>query len=323
MLAVAIGPVLTRVHDGAVSTELKQIELALENFKNQYGFFPPSFSGFANAVRDGGSYNLGNPSDSDTSVPPGEELQLLPFLNKISANHRENTGAGPTPLRLWWVNIGRHLDDRSSLVFWLSGLSSNKQFPLTGGLVATGQLPVAYGLPQSIVFAGNGAADLATDAAGNAIDVPRDSYFDFEGGQLSDNALDILTLSKDLPGGEQTRMSPLLPRGIKVYTTPYGDETANRGNEYLYRNSSFYAGNLTSGAAFHAINGGDLNDSRTWTYINPNTFQLFTYGRDGLASNVALDDTSDIEGTINNSDNITNFANGRLETFDWRANLGL
>jgi hypothetical protein len=299
---------------------MKQIELAIENFKNQHGFYPPTFSSFANSVVASGSYDLDEPWASDSSVAAGEELQLLPFLNKISPNHRENAGAAPTPLRTWWVNIGRHLDDRSSLVFWLSGLSSNKQFPLTAGLVPNGQLPVIFGLPQSITLTSNGTRNggpnLATDGAGNNIDVSRDSFFDFDGNQLSDVALDIRTAPSDLPN-ENARRSPTLPPGIKVYNTPFGDGRPNRGNEYLYRNSASYNPN---GGGYHVENGPGPADD---IYINPRTFQLFTYGRDGLAANVALDDNRDIAGTILNRDNITNFANGRLEAFDWQANLGL
>lgn len=320
MLAVSIGPVLTRVHDGAVTTELKQLELAFENFNNQYGFYPPSFGGLNNVVRDSGNYDLNNPWSTDGSVPQGEERQLLRFLNKIAPNHRENVSSpnfsGETPLRAWWVNIGRHLDDRSSIVFWLSGLTSNKQFPLTGGLPAvggSGQLPVAFGLPQSIILTGNGTRnsdpDLARDANGNVIDIQRDNFFDFRGGQLATASLDILT------GGvsADNRTSPNTAPGVRVYNTPYGDARPNRGNAYFYRDSLSYSDN---GGGFFARNGSQNR------FVNPNTFQIFTYGQDGLAVNQPLNETDGPLGMLNR-DNITNFADGRLEVFDWRSNLGI
>ncbi len=321
MLAVAVGPVLIRVQEGAVTTELQQLDLAVENFNNQYGFYPPSFTGFSNV----GGYDPVDPYNTDSAAAGGDDyLQLLPFLNKISPNHREMStipgdSSGRPRLQIWWVNIGRHLDDRSSLVFWLSGLCENKQFPITGGLSAVGgqpQLPVAFGVPQSILMTANktvNSDENLAQGAGGRIDIPRDSFFDFRGGQLADRALNLFDTTSPI----DLLMSPQLPRGIRVYTTRFGDARENRGNEYFYRNSGFYR--IPGAFAFHAENGGGGNER----FVNPNTFQLFTYGRDGLAGNVALDDNSMLAKTQINDDNLTNFANGRLQTFDWRANLGL
>ena len=111
-----------------------------------------------------------------------------------------------------------------------------------------------------------------------------------------------------------------MPPGIRVYNTSYGAEDPDKSNEFTYRSSSSYN---TGGGAYHANNGGDIK------FINPNTFQLFTFGSDGLAAPVPLDDSTtdeDSDGvpdSLANQDNITNFANGRLEAFDWRENLGL
>ena len=127
MLAVAINPVLQTSREFAVTAEMKQLNLAIENFQNKYGFYPPSFTGF-NSARD-------------------MEGQLLPFLNKISPNHRESqAGFLGTRSRLgvWWNGIGRHLDDRGSLIFWLNGLSTNKQFPITGNLDQVGGLSLIH-----------------------------------------------------------------------------------------------------------------------------------------------------------------------------------
>lgn len=330
MLAVSIGPVLTRVHDGAVSVELDQLELAIENFNNQYGFYPPSFGGLRNGVRDGGNYDLNTPWSTDGAVPQGEELQLLRFLNKIAPNHRENVTSpnfsGETPLRAWWVNIGRHLDDRSSLVFWLSGLTSNKQFPLTGGLDAVGgnaQLPVAFGLPQSIFLTGNGSpntnADLAQDASGASVDIQRDNFFDFRGGQLAIAAVDIVTPTNSLP--VDSRTSPNLAPGVRVYNTPYGDARPNRGNAYFYRDGLTYNVN---GGAFYARNGAtNGNNNSNVRFISPQTFQIYTFGQDGLAN--PAQPLNELDGPLGmiNRDNISSFANGRLEVFDWRTDLGI
>ena len=312
MFAAAIGPVMTRVYDGAVSTEMGQIELAVESFKNKHGFYPPSFRRINNVN------------------------QLLPYINRISPNHRES-GAS---LSRWWTAIGDNLDDRSSLVFWLAGLSSNKQFPITGGLPMKNgnfQLPAIYGGNDSISVDAmgdrvsfsdqpDGFSSPAEDgSSGRQIDIPRDTFFDFKGAQLSDLALDL---------SDNTVLRPIqLLEGIKVYTTPYGDEADDRGNEYFYRNSEFYEviapnGMRLADGVYHAfddrvVNGNVVDPGReTPIYVNPRTFQLFTYGLDGLAVDSPLNDLQTLNAEVN-LDNITNFANGRLEAFEWRANLGL
>ena len=178
MLAVAMGPILRTVYNGAVTTEMKQLELAIEDFNNQHGFYPPTFS---------------------MITGPGD---LVPYLNKISPNHREVSSGR---LAVWYAAIGTHLDDRTSLVFWLSAINSNKQFPITGGLADRSggiQLPVAFGGSDSIVVDGSGNITLvdgspvnrAVNGSGAAVEIPRDSFFDFRGGQLSDFALDIACL---------------------------------------------------------------------------------------------------------------------------------
>ena len=45
MLAVAIQPVLQTSREFAVTQEMKQMDLAIENFRNKNGFYPPSFVG--------------------------------------------------------------------------------------------------------------------------------------------------------------------------------------------------------------------------------------------------------------------------------------
>ena len=328
MLAVAIGPVLRRVHEGAVTAETGQLELAVESFKNQYGFYPPAFGG----PRGIGGGDL-NGLDASGSLERGASgpADLLPFLNKISANHGElgaMPGSNPSVSRLtfWWNHIGKHLDSRSSLVFWLSSLSANKQFPLTGGLPLNGagnpQLPSAYGGGQVLAVAG-GTSGTSIRTAGAVspgvesdpgIDVPRDSYYTFRNEQLASRALDTNTINTAsftqaaFINANSFNLSP----GIRVYNTPYGDEADNRGNAYFYRDSGTY--NTAGGSYLAVINGVNVP-------VNPNTFQIFTYGNDGMAADATLDQTALARGLLN-EDNITNFANGRLDAFDWQANLG-
>ena len=318
MLAVAINPVLQTSREFAVSTEMKQMDLAIENFQNKYGFYPPSFIGF---------------DPRPAPVGPGG-AQLLPFLNKISPNHRENSPMFPgglSRLNVWWNAIGSSLNDSGSLIFWLNGLSTNKQFPITGGLplvdaagnvVTTGgnaQLPVIFNgdFVVRVDMAGN--IQTTVNAAGETVNefelvgpLERDSLYDFNGGQLSDQFF-----NPALPGLAPTGA------GIRVYNQAFGNERGDLA--YRYRNAAFYGDPLgRAGIAFHVNTDGTPPP----VFLNPDTFQLSTLGLDGQVSGfrpTAINKPSAGSGTPEeiaewqslNSDNIANFATGRLDGFDW------
>ena len=69
---------------------------------------------------------------------------------------------------LWWQNVGQNIDHATGqdLVFWLSGMLKNKQYPVTNG-VAPGSYPTTY--------------DDAT--------LERDVFYEFKGEQLVENGL--------------------------------------------------------------------------------------------------------------------------------------
>ena len=335
MLAVAINPALTRVYEGAIQVEMKQMEVAFQNFRNEKGFYPPSFEGFDPRPAPAG--------------PAG--AQLLPFLNKLSPNHRENSPIFPgglSRLDIWWNAIGRRLDDRGSLIFWLNGLSTNKQFPITGGLaqvdsggnaVRTGgnaQLPVIFAADLAIVVDPMGElvrdeADIVTmDSNGVAIGptFERDALFDLNGGQISD---EFFNYELAVPALDET------DAGIRVYNSPYGNEKFDLA--YRYRNAAFY--NLTDlDPANPSMPVADRSRDASYVsttdggqiFLNPKTFQLSTFGLDGRASVTFA--TSAINkpptGTaeqradwLTNGDNIANFAAGRLDGFDWTESVEL
>lgn len=124
LLTVAASGAFRTAREFAIKSEMTQIEQALEQFQIEYGFYPPSF-------RD-----IDSPAD------------LLPFLNRIAPNHGEGNGSTGSGLATWWTEAGQGLFESanhspelvdpdlrpgSDLVFWLSQLSKNRQFPLTGG----------------------------------------------------------------------------------------------------------------------------------------------------------------------------------------------
>ena len=69
--------VIVRSREFAIQMEMQQLESAIENFKTENGFYPPSFKNM----------------DSDT---------LLTYLNRIAPNHIEGT-------EIPWFNAFRNL----------------------------------------------------------------------------------------------------------------------------------------------------------------------------------------------------------------------
>ena len=172
MLAAGVLPALRRAREAAVQVEMKQIELAIEQFKTQYGFYPPSFENGTNI--NGATVGITSAAD------------LMRYVNRISPNHNENAPSGhgtESRLEHWYEEIGQFLDQESSLVFWLSGICKNKQFPITGGVDTSlaGPPLAAHG------FANDG--------------IERDNFYDFKILQVhgNDGAEVVLAKGAALP----------------------------------------------------------------------------------------------------------------------------
>ncbi|MCH2182063.1 MAG: type II secretion system GspH family protein [Mariniblastus sp.] len=137
MLIPVVGSAMRRASEFAIESEMAQLDLAIEHFKSDNGFYPPSF-----ARLSGGS-------------------DFMPYLNRIAPNH----GYSATNLNQWWTSVGSQIQNTpgSDLVFWLSGIAKNKQYPL--------------GLAGSWI-AGHGAANDG---------VERNAYFDFSTDRLNIN----------------------------------------------------------------------------------------------------------------------------------------
>ena len=128
LLTVAVGGAFKAANEFTVKNEMTQIEAALEQFNNEFGFYPPSFKEFENISNIGGNNN--------NNIAAANAV--LNFINRIAPNNAESQVIGqdfPGQRRidLWWNNVGQFIGDNpgSELVFWLSSLSKNRQFPLT------------------------------------------------------------------------------------------------------------------------------------------------------------------------------------------------
>ena len=251
-----------------ITNEIVQLDAAVQRFETKHGFFPPA---------------IGPGLEIDTMSSTGQ-ADFLRYLNRIAPNHAER-GAG---LASWWEEVGRKLEGDSSLVFWLSGLCTSKQYPLSGNAaIANSSTPLA---PY------NANKDFNDMDLGVTID--RDVFFEFTSGRLVD--------------------SPAGIAGIKSYNQPEGKGDALA---YRYRDSKSYTpSDLTAAAlAYHVEEPGG-----TIVFFNPGTFQIICPGMDGQITrqtdqSMVVTDTVALSMPSANADpeqddNITNFANGRLDT---------
>ena len=251
-----------------ITNEIVQLDAAVQRFETKHGFFPPA---------------IGPGLEIDTMSSTGQ-ADFLRYLNRIAPTHAER-GAG---LASWWNQVGCKLEGDSSLVFWLSGLCTSKQYPLSGNAaIANSSTPLA---PY------NANKDFNDMDLGVTID--RDVFFEFTSGRLVD--------------------SPAGIAGIKSYNQPEGKGDALA---YRYRDSKSYTpSDLTAAAlAYHVEEPGG-----TIVFFNPGTFQIICPGMDGQITrqtdqSMVVTDTVALSMPSANADpeqddNITNFANGRLDT---------
>lgn len=131
--AAAIMRSLWRAQEVAIHAEISQLDAAVRSFKEKYGFYPPDF------------WNINHPDPSLATGLNG----FIPYLNRIAPNHAEfapafNPDNGTRRIDIWWNDVGQYLSPESAMVFWLSGIAKNKQFPLTTGLPNNVQALTAY-----------------------------------------------------------------------------------------------------------------------------------------------------------------------------------
>ncbi len=243
-LVPALMGALLSARESTVVFEMKQMELAIEQFKNDHGFYPPTIDA---------------PGPSDPAAGTGAAIQNLAqfqqYLNKIAPQNAENAASfpGSSNSRLvdWWINVGSKLDETTSLQFWLSGLCKNKQFPLTGGV----NVDATGGTTGVMTICGFGADQYSDGTPFPAgVVVQRENYFEFKDKQLAAAA-----------GG-----------ATASYQQAYGATDGDLRFRYLdYKSFSF-----SDGSPRAYCDGVD--SSGLPLYLNQKKYQLVTFGRDGL-----------------------------------------
>ena len=114
LLLAAVAPVLFTSYNFAVTSEINELSGGIDQFKTKFGFYPPC--------------ELGTAADWATPADPGF-VSFKQYLRRVAPNHEQTD----IDIGTWWTDVGSQLDNDSILVFWLSGLKRNAQFPLTNG----------------------------------------------------------------------------------------------------------------------------------------------------------------------------------------------
>ncbi len=275
-LAPAVMNAFGTAREATVLFEMKQLELAIEQFKNDKQFYPPTFG-------------------------PGNEIEtwvdLQRYVNKMAPRNRESavaskfpgTPAGQTRLQTWWLNVGQYLDETTSLQFWLSGLCKNKQYPLTGNVVVDAASGTS-GTMTICAFDDNKYSD-GTDfpTVPSLLEIERDNYYDFKNKQL------VPTQAGDINSAGDTLPGPM----AAYYSQAYGESDGDLRFRYLDYKSY-------GGKAYYNTDG----------FFNPKGFQIVTFGRDGQSSAMPNATGLDISNPgVDGFDNLTNFAEGRVEKY--------
>ena len=261
---------LERTREFAIQNEIGQMDAAIRRFETEHGFFPPA---------------IGPGLEIDTTDSVAARKKFLRYLNRIAPNHAEgvgNTGAGNAPdgLRAWWDTVGVNLDAESSLVFWLSGLCTSKQYPLSGS--ASNEINDIVLAPYNV------NKDAADDDLASGVNIDRNVFFDFDIGRI-------------VPNGSASTA------GIKSYIQPHGKEI--EGSLLAYQYLDFRSYGATN--AYHIDSTATPPEA---IFFNADSFQIICPGMDGV---VAIGNVRNVtsETNVNSSqdDNITNFSDGRLE----------
>ncbi len=286
LLLAAFGPVRRTALNFAITTEINELDGAVEQFKTKFGFFPPC------------EFDFDGDGTSNLATDPEDLVTFKQYLRKIAPNHEETDAQ----INAWWIksllatqdSVGQYLDNDSILVFWLSGLNRSAQYPLTYGL----GIDAMYGTNDD-VFTGFAVGD----------DPAKHIFFEFSAAQLVDGNEDGINAT---------------PVTVKRYMQrKVGDQPYLYFDAQRYAIASITIGGTATYPYMdldHQTNvyapPPYIDANHEW--FNPTTFQIVAAGVDvdfgarGTAPVDPLDWLSPPQYKFHR-DNITNFTNGVLE----------
>lgn len=311
LMLVAFGAARTRARNATIKTEVSELDLAVENYRQQFGDYPPDFSGVGHATqttRDLGRqrvlrhirkrfprYNLSARYGSST------DEQWHMFAEDVWNATRTNVSATfPTsdpdgdPNVTYRGLYVTEFDPRAALVFWLGGL------------------PASFGSTELTGFSANVAAPFT--AGGSR--TPR--LFEFKVDRIGYATPDFTHLAEAVYAGQSVPIygsysvnafaGAVYPNGARTTASPY-----------IYFRASAAADYVTIYDVLPYYNP----DSARW--LEPERFQIISAGLDGGFGAVAGVTTTgahypsgdnfaaDADGGTH-QDNITNFTeNGTIK----------
>jgi prepilin-type N-terminal cleavage/methylation domain-containing protein len=325
LMLVAFGAARTRARVATIKMEVSQLDMALENYRQKYGEYPPDFSGVghpnvsgSSAIRDDGRqrvlrhlrkrfprYQLTGTTDQ----------QWITFATQVWTATRTNplppfpsndpAGDPNVPGRGLYVT---EFDPRAALVFWLGGL------------------PEYFGSTQLTGFSKNPATPMVAGASNRT-----ETLFEFSPDRLG-YARPIFQRSGTPPVDILA-----VPQYSAVSVPVYGSFSVNRLSTDLV---TYPSGTRTSAAPYVYFRGSTTNgyvtiydfrpyyDNRSNRWVEIERFQVISAGLDGGYGAINPNSTSapygayypagenfvpDADGA-EHLDNVTNFAvNGTIK----------
>jgi len=307
---------LSSAKAAAVKTEIDLLHMALMNYKNEYGAFPPA-----------DMRGLWNGSSVDTGHAAYKHLKRI--FPRIS----ERVDGGEASPYYWMAQMS----PAQALVFWLQGYYDNPQLPLTNGATLNASNPRSGD--------NNGSRKKLFDFDDKRL------YAAFPYFQAVSNAQwgnpqtfasrnNASGFAKDYPVYFPNQGNAGVPFVYFPYTTynagPLGAVTAaissfGSSPPVFYYHAASTVGESTFISPYFN-SSFPSNPSRAQLQQNPDTFQLIAGGADGLYAAVGTNAVAfpsainsftfnsqtigplpSVAQAAGNEDNITNFANGRLK----------
>lgn len=276
-----------RAREAAIYAQVKQLEAALMEYKNQYGEFPPDFWGL---------------HSNDPNIRAQAEQELRRHLRKRWPRY----AAGADPVTQFYYDLqcltyvkpdgtevefkmdAKKFDAATALVFWLGGLPEEP--PVSGGtyvpagFFADEEHPFQFGRPRTGPLF--------------EFDPKKIDYDDSDG----NNSVDFVRYFPEGPDAPPV-----------VYFRSKKDPATGRSS-YAVNGVIAHFEHTTDDVAVAYLDGGTVSATPAWR--NPDTFQIVHPGLDGMFGGPRiLDDPTTWPVTITgfrftqgDYDNITNFA---------------
>ncbi len=262
MLLVAFNAARTRSRVAIIKMEIDQLAMAMENYKQQFGEYPPDFS-----LVDHPTTTVRTTARQAVlrhirkrfpryGLTGSTDAQWITFANDVWVATRPSGSTAPLPADpAGSANVtGRGLyvtefDPRAAIVFWLGGL------------------PEVYGSTNLTGFSANPSAPFS--AGGSRI--PR--LFDF--------SLDRLGYA--LPDFSQLAESQYGATSIPVYGSLCTDRQPSIDEQFVgnTRACPYWYFKAYSPDYYYAYTVKPYYDSRSAKWVNPDSFQIVSAGLDG------------------------------------------